>query len=94
MQGADIGLSVLGLCGIVIAAIIKAPWRRDGIEEESGGFVCKDVCHVRHDGIDREIAGIRVEQARHQKEISDSLRGIYAKLEALTEMVLRSNKKD
>ncbi len=76
-----IGGTAIGLCGVVMTAIIKAPWRRNGngkseilrlhqrIEKETheadGKYVTKDVCHA------------------HNKHVEDALKRIENEIKAM-----------
>ncbi len=60
-MSAEIAVSIVGVCGVVIAAILKLPKRNGSVSEK--------VCQVRHEGIDNEIEGIRDWLGKIEKKV-------------------------
>ena len=62
-------MCVLGVCGTIIAAILKVPWRNNG-------FVRKDVCAARNESLKREMG----EPKERVREISEDVKEILERM--------------
>ena len=65
----EVALCVLGVCGTIIAAILKLPWKNNG-------YVRKDVCAARNESLKREIGELKV----RVREISEDVKEILERM--------------
>jgi hypothetical protein len=62
----EAALCVLGVCGTIIAAILKLPWRNNG-------YVRKDVCTTRDESLKREIAELKERIRQISEDVKEIL---------------------
>ena len=65
----ELALCVLRVCGTIIAAILKRPWR-------SNGFVKRDVCTARNESLKRKIGELK----ERVREISEDVKEILERI--------------
>ena len=65
----EVALCVLGVCGTIIAAILRLPWRNNG-------YVRKDVRTARNESLKREIGELK----ERVREVSEDVKEILERM--------------